>query len=330
MRISSLRIPYDVHLTITRQPNLRSEAGKPTLRLLCQILGFPPASVVTDAGLKAAKRRLSIATHPDKATDLACFGALPSQLAVASQRVNIAYELLSGITLPIVSPQPHQLTRPEAGHGGSGGGGGSSSSSSSGGSSFWPSWARSPKWDFRQQSQQSEQPPPQPAPPPQPTRQQAQQQSWWARWFTSTSASRAQQQAQAQELKRKADEAARQATAAQEAAAAKAAAAAAAAKEKAQAQVRSQRERAAAAARGGASGKRPASASSSSAAAEPPPKAARTRSASVSEPWADFCALNKQQVMQDGFRGNDIFAELGRRWRQEKERRKSLPTAGAN
>ena len=67
---------YDVHLTITRQPNLRSEAGKPTLRLLCQILGFPPASVVTDAGLQAAKRRLSIATHPDKATDLARFGAL--------------------------------------------------------------------------------------------------------------------------------------------------------------------------------------------------------------------------------------------------------------
>ena len=80
------------------------------------------------------------------------------------------------------------------------------------------------------------------------------------------------------------------------------------------------------------SGKRPAAdasaaaggaASSSAGAASAAPSAKRPRRASVpsvgASAWIDYCAANKAAVLADGFSGNAVYAELGRRWRDFKK-----------
>ena len=350
VRLSSLRIPEGVHLTLSRQPNLLSEAGKPTLRLLCDVMSFAPGSTVTESALRASFLRLSLATHPDKAASLACLGALPSQLAVASQRVNIAHELLSTLSLPLVSP------RLPTSDGGSARAGAASSSSSSSSPFGWPSWARPPAWGSTSWQRpppaqpppaqppaaaQQQQPPPAARPPPPPSQQSAQQsaqqaaqQSWWAKWWSTHGAPRQQAQQQATEQMRKAEAEAKKAAEADEAARQARAAANVRAAAQAKAQVEAQRSRAAsarAAAAGGGDGMRGGGggggggggvraskrrASDVGPPPPPPPKAPRRSSGSAaSDAWVAFCAANKAEVMAAGFKGGDIYAELGRRYR---------------
>ena len=163
-RLADLRIPDGVHLTLTQQPDLLSTLGRATLRFLCEIMDLGgPGTAVTTCALRASYKRLTLATHPDKARAVVgrrtARGATltNADLAVACQRVNVAYELLSKLPTPFSVPHA----------------------------------------DGHAQSSVLRSAMPSAEAPPQQHPRQAQQQSWWSWWFASQAQNRAEQAAAA-------------------------------------------------------------------------------------------------------------------------------------